>query len=128
MPLLPPRPPAPADGGHRHAEWMSGDRRHRRGAEKRQQCYPSSWRIAPSGGSGRLVTRLDTPPSSNHHHPASAIAPATSIPAREPHRPSPDPAPGPRSDAEHARVQPGPSPPSSRPHPPRGRFPPPPPL
>src|SRR3546814_16897338 len=39
--LLPPRPPAPADGGHRHAEWMSGNRRHHRSAEKRQQCYPS---------------------------------------------------------------------------------------
>ncbi|RAH95337.1 DUF4172 domain-containing protein, partial [Acuticoccus sediminis] len=25
----------------------------------------------PSGGPGRLVTRLDTPPSSNRHHPAS---------------------------------------------------------
>ena len=28
-----------------------------------QRWYLSSWRIAPSGGSGRLVTRLDTPPS-----------------------------------------------------------------
>ncbi|WP_212497468.1 hypothetical protein, partial [Bradyrhizobium liaoningense] len=26
-------------------------------------------------GSGRLVTRLDTPPSSHRHHPDSAIAP-----------------------------------------------------
>ncbi|MDI2071627.1 hypothetical protein, partial [Bradyrhizobium sp. Mp27] len=28
-----------------------------------------------SRGSGRLVTRLDTPPSSHRHHPDSAIAP-----------------------------------------------------
>jgi hypothetical protein len=27
-----------------------------------------------SRGSGRLVTRLDTPPFSNRHHPLSAIA------------------------------------------------------
>ncbi|WP_375049781.1 DarT ssDNA thymidine ADP-ribosyltransferase family protein [Bradyrhizobium sp. 8-10B] len=29
-----------------------------------------------SRGSGRLVTRLDTPPSSHRHHPDSAIAQA----------------------------------------------------
>ncbi|WP_284279955.1 hypothetical protein, partial [Bradyrhizobium liaoningense] len=31
-----------------------------------------------SRGSGRLVTRLDTPPSSHRHHPDSAIAPSIS--------------------------------------------------
>jgi hypothetical protein len=30
-------------------------------------------------GSGRLVTRLDTPPSSIQHHPISAIAPCHSM-------------------------------------------------
>jgi hypothetical protein len=39
-----------------------------------QRCYRSSWRIAPPGGSGRLVTRLDTPPFSHRHHPVSAMA------------------------------------------------------
>ena len=32
----------------------------------------------PRGGSGRLVTHLDTPPSSPRHHPISAIAPTGS--------------------------------------------------
>ncbi|PZP39224.1 MAG: hypothetical protein DI601_25545, partial [Azospirillum brasilense] len=39
-----------------------------------RQWYLSSWRIAPSGGSGRLVTHLDTPPFSHRHHPVPAIA------------------------------------------------------
>jgi hypothetical protein len=47
---------APQDGRQRILDrvgWRSGT-----------TVYRSSWRIAPSGGSGRLVTRLDTPPFS----------------------------------------------------------------
>jgi len=40
-----------------------------------QPPVPSSWRIASSEGSGRLHTRLDTPPFSRPHHPVFPIAP-----------------------------------------------------
>ena len=58
---------APQDGRQRILD-------RRRAGGGGQRCYRSSWRIAPSGGSGRLVTRLDTPPFSHRHHPVSAIA------------------------------------------------------
>ncbi|UEM17742.1 UvrD-helicase domain-containing protein [Bradyrhizobium barranii subsp. barranii] len=39
-----------------------------------------------SRGSGRLVTRLDTPPSSHRHHPDSAIAPSLRLSLAFPQR------------------------------------------
>ncbi|WP_210315558.1 hypothetical protein, partial [Nitratireductor aestuarii] len=45
--------------------------------ERKQWWYLSSWRIAPREVLAGFVTRLDTPPLSNRHHPVSAIAPGT---------------------------------------------------
>src|SRR4051794_12230134 len=53
----------------------SADPRPRQAAGGGQLWYGSSWGIDPSGGSGRLVTRLHTPPFSNSRHQVSAIAP-----------------------------------------------------
>ena len=74
----PPRWPGQAAGERRSSGWLSADRRSRRTDGVGQRCYSSSWRIAPSGGSGRL------PPTSirrllRRHHPVSPIAPASAI-------------------------------------------------
>ena len=46
---------------------------------KEEQCYLSTWRIAPFGRSGRLDTRLDTPPSINRRHLNSRLARPTRL-------------------------------------------------
>ena len=51
--------------------------RDRGAGEGGQGCYRSPGVIAPSGGSGGLVTRPDTPPSARH--PIPGIAPALVI-------------------------------------------------
>ena len=73
-PRLPPRSPAPAGGGPPSARLPSTDHRSPRAAGNGQRCYPRHGVSLSSRGSGRLVTRLDTPPSSDRRHPASRIA------------------------------------------------------
>ncbi len=58
---------APQDGGQRAVDLVRLTERNNGGTARHR-------RIAPSGGSGRLVTRLDTPPLSPSHHPVSALA------------------------------------------------------
>ncbi|CAH2606395.1 protein of unknown function (plasmid) [Rhodovastum atsumiense] len=74
-PRLPLPPPAPAAAGRRSSAPLSAGHPPHRADGGQQLWYRLSWRIAPSGGSGRLVTRLDTPPHSGRRHPVSPIAP-----------------------------------------------------
>jgi hypothetical protein len=47
--------------------------------ERDNTAITRHWRIGSFGSSGRLVTRLDTPPRSPRHHPVSPIAQMLSV-------------------------------------------------
>ena len=73
-PPLPPRWLGPATGGRRSSGWRSADPRSCQADGVGQQCYRSSWRIAPSGGSGGSHPPR-YPPLSQRQSPSFAIAP-----------------------------------------------------
>ena len=95
-PRLPPRWPRPAAGERPRAARPSADRRSRRGVETDERWYRPSWRIAPSGGSGRLGHPPRYAALSIRHHPASAIAQRHQLALQKPKltNPPPDPLPG----------------------------------
>ncbi len=75
MPRLPSRQPAQAAPAHQIARYSSVDRRSRRADAVGQRAILIHGVSLSSRGSGRLDTRLDTPPISFRHHPVSRIAP-----------------------------------------------------